>query len=249
MLATRILARLDVKPSLGVVKGRRMEGLRVVGDPHELAVKYAEQGADEILYLDITASLYGQPAIHELVSRTARDVYVPLTVGGGVRTLEDVLRLLRAGADKIAINTAALARPKFITEIAAAFGSQCVVVSVEAKDGKAMTNAGRDDSGWDVDVWISEAVERGAGEILVTDVGRDGTLQGLDDNLLATIAPAADGVPLVVSGGFASPADAVRAIDWFADAVAIGKWLHDGGSIAEVKAALAEAGVEVREGR
>ena len=250
MLATRILARLDVKPSLGVVKGRRMEGLRVVGDPHELAVKYAEQGADEILYLDITASLYGQPAIHELVSRTARDVYVPLTVGGGVRTLEDVRRLLRAGADKVAINTAALARPAFITEIAETFGSQCVVVSVEAKKcrGKYMAyaNSGRDTTGRVADEWIYEATERGAGEILVTSVDRDGTQQGLDEDFVAWASPASNDVPLVVSGGFGAPSDSVMAAQWHADAVAVGAWLHAGGTVGAIKDALEGAGMEVR---
>ena len=248
-LATRVIARLDVKPSLGVVKGRRMEGLRVVGDPHEMALKYAAQGADEILYLDVVASLYGMPSIHELVSRTARDVYVPLTVGGGIRTLEDVRRLLRAGADKVAINTAAIERPGFITEIAETFGSQCVVVSVEARNKEAMKNAGRDESGWPVDMWISEAVERGAGEILVTDVLRDGTMQGFGEDLVATITPAADGVPLVFSGGLGSPADAVRAVEWYADAVAVGAALHyDKTTIGEIKAALTAAGHEVRSG-
>lgn len=254
MLAVRVIARLDVKPTLGCVKGIRFEGLRVVGDPHALALRYAEQGADEILYLDITASLYGQPVIHELVTRTARDVYIPLTVGGGIRTVEDVRRLLRAGADKVAINTAAVQRPAFITELAETFGSQCVVVSVEAKraqDGlfMAYTHCGREPADRRIDLWIGEAVARGAGEILLTSVDRDGTREGVDERLLATVlasVPVLDDVPVVISGGVGSPSDCVTAIEWLADAVAVGTWLHAGGTVGVLKAALAAAGVEVR---
>jgi cyclase len=246
-LATRVIARLDVKPTLGVVKGVRMEGLRVVGDPHTLALRYADQGADEILYLDVTASLYGRPAIHELVTRTARDVYVPLTVGGGIRTVADVRRLLRAGADKVAINTAALERPVFITELAKTFGSQALVVSVEIRamhgSWDAYTNTGRDSARRALD-WCIEAVERGAGELLVTSVDRDGTQQGLDLEFMATLSVVQ--VPVVLAGGFGDPDDAARAVTAGADAVAIGAWLHAGGRIQDVKDALAQAGREVR---
>ena len=242
-LATRVIARLDIKPSLGVVKGRRMEGLRVVGDPHTLALRYAEQGADEILYLDVTSSLYGQPISAALVSRTARDVYVPLTVGGGIRTLGDVRTLLRAGADKVAINTEAFRKPKFITEIAEAFGSQCVVVSIEAKNGKCFANAGRDAAHRTVRDWCHEAVGLGAGEILLTSIDRDGTCSGMDLSVLTLGVP----VPVIVSGGCSTGAHAVSAIESGADAVAIGAALHNGTlTIQAVKDALAEAGYEVR---
>jgi cyclase len=226
-----------------------MEGLRIVGDPHTMALRYAEQGADEILYLDVTASLYGRPAIHELVTRTTRDVYVPLTVGGGIRTVPDVRRLMRAGADKVAINTAAIERPVFITELAKTFGSQCVVVSVEIKAMRgswdAYKNTGRDSGArWALD-WCIEAVERGAGELLVTSVDRDGTQQGLDLKFMAKLSAKVQ-IPVVLAGGFGAPDDAARAVTAGADAVAIGAWLHAGGRIQDVKDALAQAGREVR---
>lgn len=250
-LATRVIARLDIKPGLGCIKPIRMDGLRVVGDPHALAVKYANDGADEILYLDVTASLYGRPMLCDLVTQTARDVDVPLTVGGGIRTLDDVRKVLRAGADKVVINTAAMARPAFITETAEAFGSQCVVVSIEAKrralGWEAYTNNGRDRTGRHALDWIIEAVDRGAGEILLTSIDRDGTQLGPDADLNARASCAVGEIPLVVSGGVHTPQECVTAIEWLADAVAVGAALHFGTtSIPAIKAALATAGHEVR---
>ena len=269
MLATRVIARLDMKPSLGVVKGVRFEGLRVIGDPRTLATKYAAAGADELLYLDLTASLYGRNALLDLVRWTAGgEVWVPLTVGGGVRSAEDVRALLRAGADKVALNTAALARPALIRECAEAFGSQAIVVEVQAKrrgrplgasriddlgrgrylpigsnGWEAYSLGGREPSGRDACEWAREAAGRGAGEILLTSIDRDGTGLGFDLELLAALAL---DVPLIASGGCRGPADAQAALRLGADAVAIGTWLHRGGDLGAFKRALVEAGVEVR---
>lgn len=266
MLATRIVARLDIKPSLGVVKGIRMEGLRVVGEPRALAQRYAAAGADELLYLDVTASLYKWKALLDLVRWTAEgEVWVPLTVGGGVRSVDDVRELLRAGADKVALNSAALARPALIRECAEAFGSQAIVVEVQAKRApeglgasrtgllgggrylpmgwQAYSLGGREPSGRDAREWAREAAGRGAGEILLTSIDRDGTGLGFDLELVADLAL---DVPLVVSGGCRGPTDAQAALRLGADAVAIGTWLHRGGDLSAFKDALAGAGVEVR---
>ena len=170
----RIIARLDIKGP-NVVKGIHLEGLRVVGKPAELARRYYDQGVDEIVYMDIVASLYGRNSILSVVEDAARDIFVPLTVGGGIRTVEDVTAALRSGADKVAINTAAIARPAFLTEAAQAVGSQAIVVSIEAKrrDGwwEAMTDNGREKTGRDALEWAAEAEGLGAGEILLTSVG------------------------------------------------------------------------------
>ena len=269
MLATRVIARLDIKPSLGVVKGIRFEGLRVIGDPRALAAKYAAAGADELLYLDLTASLYGRNALVDLVRWTAGgEVWIPLTVGGGVRSAQDVRALLRAGADKVALNTAALARPALIRECAERFGSQAIVVEVQAKRvpgalGASRTDdlgggrylpigpqrweayglGGREPSGREAREWAREAAGRGAGEILLTSIDRDGTGQGFDLELLAALAL---DVPLIASGGCRGPADAQAALRLGADAVAIGTWLHRGGDLGALKSALAQEGVHVR---
>ena len=266
MLATRVIARLDIKPSLGVVKGVRMEGLRVIGDPRVLAAKYAAAGADELLYLDLTASLYGRNALLDLVRWTAGgELWVPLTVGGGVRSAEDVREFLRAGADKVALCTAALARPGLIRECAEQFGSQAIVVEVQAKRvprpldasriddlGKgrylpmgweAYSLGGREPSGREAREWAREAAGRGAGEILLTSIDRDGTGLGFDLELVAALAL---DVPLIVSGGCRGPADAQAALRLGADAVAIGTWLHRGGDLGAFKRALADEGIHVR---
>ena len=166
---TRIIPRLDIKGP-NVVKGVHLEGLRVVGDPAELALRYYEEGADELLYMDIVASLYGRNNLLPIVERTAREIFVPLTVGGGVRTMEDIYKLLRAGADKVAINTAAVRNPPFIRQAAKTFGSQCIVVSIEAKlrepgRWEALTDNGREKTGIDACEWALRAAELGAGEV------------------------------------------------------------------------------------
>jgi cyclase len=250
-LARRLIARLDVKaPNL--VKGIHLEGLRVLGDPEEHAVRYYEQGADEIVYMDIVASLYGRNNLADLVERTASRVFVPLTVGGGVRTLDDVSRLLRAGADKVAINTAAVARPALLTEAARAFGAQCIVLSIEAKrrsaggGWEAYTDNGREKTGLDVAEWARRGVELGAGEVLLTSVDQEGTRKGFDLDLLRAVADVP--VPLIACGGAGEPAHLGQAFHAGADAVAIANLLHyKTHTVGELKAALRTAGIEVRQ--
>ena len=181
---TRLISRLDVKgPNL--IKGVHLEGLRVIGDPNEYALRYYNQGVDEIIYMDTVASLYGRNNLHEIVQKTANNVYVPITVGGGIRSIDDVKLLLRCGAEKVAVNTAAVKRPELITEISRKFGSQCMVLSIEAKkkkDGKweVYTENGRQSTGVDVIEWALEAEKREAGEVLLTSVDNEGTKKGFD---------------------------------------------------------------------
>lgn len=246
MLAVRVCARLDVKPTLGVVKGVRFEGLRVVGPVHELAARYEAHGADEILYLDITASLYGRPMSLDTVRRLATELTIPLTVGGGVRTLDDVRAVMRAGADKVAINTGAFADPGLIRAAARMVGSQAIVASIESKrcdrDHEPYTLGGRERTGWKLADWIARVVEDGAGEVLLTSIDRDGTRQGYD-----FLLPRGLPVPVVVSGGAGHPAHCVAALMVGADAVAVGTILHDGTTtIGAIKQHLQEDGINVR---
>lgn len=248
--ARRVIARLDIKgPNL--VKGIHLEGLRVMGDPAEHALRYYRQGADELIYMDIVASLYGRNSLVEVVERTAGEIFVPLTVGGGVRSVEDVQRLLRAGADKVAINTAALARPALLQEASRVFGSQCIVVSIEAKhrtEGRweAYTDNGRERTGRDVADWCRQAVELGAGEVLLTSVDREGTRKGLDLPLVSAMARDLP-VPLVACGGAGSADDVAAGLAAGADAVAVASLFHyrteTPGSL---RTALRERGFEVR---
>jgi cyclase len=249
-LATRVIARLDIKgPNL--VKGVQFEGLRVMGDPAEHALRYYRDGADELLYIDIVASLYERNSLIDVVSRTATEIFVPLTVGGGVRKLEDITELLRAGADKVAINTAAVRRPELITEASRTFGAQCIVVSIEAKRRKgggweAFTDNGRERTGLDAVDWAERAVDLGAGELLVTSVDMDGTRRGFDLDLVASIGPRV-GVPVIAGGGAGSVADVVSAAQAGADAIAVASLLHGKTeSIGSIKAGLARGGFEVR---
>ncbi len=205
-LCKRLIARLDVKGNR-LIKGIRFEGLRVLGDACEAALNYDRAGADELLYIDAVASLYGRNSLSEILRRTSQEVFIPITAGGGVRSVKDAGELLSAGADKIAINTAALERPELITELARAFGSQCVVVSIQARrrnsagEWEAMAEAGREKSGRDVLNWLQEVQDLGAGELLLTSVDQDGTCSG-PDKLLNSEAMQLAKVPLVVGGGF-----------------------------------------------
>ena len=214
-LCKRLIARLDIKGSR-LIKGIRFEGLRVLGDPCEAALRYAEAGADELLYLDAVASLYGRNSLADLLRRTSREVFIPITAGGGVRSVADAAALLAAGADKIAVNTAALQRPELITELAEAFGSQCVVASIQARrtgpaTWEAMAEAGRERSGQEVLAWIERLHQLGAGEILITSVDQDGTCAGPDQELHAAVATMTR-VPLVLGGGFATANQVLEAI-------------------------------------
>lgn len=248
-LATRIIPRLDVKaPNL--VKGIHLEGLRVMGDPAEHARRYYEQGADELLYVDIVASLYERNSLADLVERTAREVFVPLTVGGGIRTSDDIHKLLRAGADKVAINTAAVRRPDLLREASRIYGSQCIVLNVEAKrrtqgGWEAYTDNGREKTGLDVVEWVKRAVDLGAGEVLVTSVDREGTKKGFDLELVRALGPLVP-VPVIACGGAGSLADVVAARENGADGVAVASVLHyKTHTVRDLKQALRDAGDEV----
>lgn len=226
----RIIPRLDIKGP-NVVKGVHLEGLRVVGRPELFAPRYYADGADEMLYMDTVASLYGRNSLEDIVRRTAEQIYVPLTVGGGIRSVDDIRRLLRAGADKVAINTAAIHNPRLLAEGADAFGAQCIVLSVEAMrtpDGRyeCLTDNGREKTGRDVLAWIEEAVALGAGEILLTSVDQEGTGRGFDLALTRRVSEAV-GVP-VIAGGGAGTIEHVRAVvtEGRADAVCIASMLH-----------------------
>lgn len=248
----RLIARLDVKaPNL--IKGVNLEGVRVVGDPYEFATRYYQEGIDEIIYMDAVASLYERNSLDELVSRTAQDVFVPMTVGGGLRTLDDVDKMLRAGADKVSVNTAAVRRPEMITDIARRFGSQAMVLSIEAKrrggPGKweAYTDNGREQTGRDALEWAVEGVERGAGEVLLTSVDNEGMRKGFDVELVQAISERVD-VPVIASGGMGEPdhlAEVVRLGG--ADAVAMAHVLHyQQCELADLRRYAAEQGIEVR---
>lgn len=252
MRNVRIIPRLDIKaPNL--IKGIHLEGLRVVGDPQTFARRYYEQGADELIYMDIVASLYGRNSLQDLVSKTASDVFVPITVGGGIRSPDDVRELLRAGADKVAINTAAVANPGLITAVAQRFGSQCMVLSVEAKrDGKgsweAYTDNGREHTGLDVIDWVKRGAELGAGEVLLTSIDQEGTKKGFDTALVKAVTSAVN-IPVIASGGMGSldHLDAVLA-DGVADAVAIADVLHyERIPLNKIKQRVRECGFDVRQ--
>lgn len=251
MPAIRTIVRLDIKGE-NVIKGVHLEGLRVVGKPAEMAHKYYAQGADELLYMDAVASLYGRNNILHIVEEAARDIFVPMTVGGGLRTLEDIKAVLRSGADKVAINTAAVNRPAFLREAAETFGSQCIVLSVEAvRRGpghwEAMTDNGRERAGRNVEDWVREAQEIGIGEILLTSVDREGTKLGFDTELIKRVSDAVT-VPVIVSGGAGSAAHVADMITTTrAEAVACASIHHyDLCTVDDVKTAIAKSGFEVR---
>jgi cyclase len=228
-VATRIIPRLDIKgPNL--VKGIHLEGLRVLGKPAVFAREYYEQGADELLFMDVVASLYGRNSLLDIVERTANEIFIPLVVGGGLRSTDDIKAVLRAGGDKVTLNTAAVRRPAFITEASRLFGASTIVVSIEAMrqaDGRyeAYTDNGREKTGLDAVVWARRAAELGAGEIIVTSIEREGTGRGYDLELTRRIAEAVE-VPVVACGGAGKPEDLVDAIHAGASAVSLASMLH-----------------------
>ena len=247
----RLIARLDIKGS-NVIKGIHLEGLRVVGDPQTLALRYYDQGADELLYVDVVASLYGRNSLQDTIKRAAENIFVPLTVAGGIRSVDDVRSILLAGADKIAINTEAVRRPGLISEVARKFGSQCMVLSIEAKSvepgrWEAYTDNGRERTGLDVVEWAKRGVELGAGEILLTSVDREGTREGFDSRLVAAVSLAVS-VPVIASGGMGNAAHLVDVVQQgHADAVAMADILHYGrATFAEIRRAAHAAGLSVR---
>lgn len=251
MKRIRLIPRLDIKgPNL--IKGIHLEGLRVIGDPQEHARRYYEQGADELIYMDIVASLYGRNSLVDIISRTASDVFIPLTVGGGVRSVADVRELLRAGADKVAINTAAVRRPELITEVSQAFGSQCMVLSIEAKrttGGKwtVYTDNGREHTGLDVIEWARRGVELGAGEIMLTSVDQEGTRKGFDVELVRAVTDVSP-VPVIASGGMGTM-DHLEQVckQGRADAVAIADVIHyKRMQLTDIRQQAIERGLNVR---
>jgi cyclase len=256
-VAVRVIPCLDVDAGR-VVKGVNFADLRDAGDPVELAAGYDAEGADELVFLDITASSAGRSTMYEVVSRTAEQVFIPLTAGGGVRSTEDVDRLLRAGADKVSLNTAAVARPELLAEAAQRFGAQCVVLSVDARRAQGdptrgpasgfevTTHGGSRGTGLDAVAWAARAVELGAGEILLSSMDADGTKAGFDLELIAAVRAAVT-VPVIASGGAGELAHFPPAIGAGADAVLAASVFHFGTlRIAEVKQALRAAGHPVR---
>jgi len=247
----RLIARLDIKgPNL--IKGIHLEGLRVIGSPNEHALRYYRQGADELIYMDCVASLYGRNSLGDIVESAARDVFVPMTVGGGIRSVDDAARLLRCGADKVAVNTAAVGSPRLVSDIARRFGSQCMVLSVEAKQIDAgrwevYTDNGRERTGLDVIEWVKQGVSLGAGEILLTSVDREGTRKGFDISLLRAVTREVS-VPVIASGGMGKPEDLVDAV-WKgeADAVAMADILHySRATIRDIRGVAQLNGIKVR---
>jgi cyclase len=247
----RLIARLDIKgPNL--IKGIHLEGLRVIGSPQEHALKYYLQGADELIYMDCVASLYGRNHLGGIISQAAQDIFVPMTVGGGIRSVEDVTHILRAGADKVAVNTAAIANPQLITNIAKRFGSQCMVLSVEAKQvgaerWEAYADNGRERTGRDVLEWVKEGVSLGAGEVLLTSIDHEGTRKGFDISLVKAVSSVVS-VPVIASGGMGRVGDVTDVVlNGGADAVAMADILHyNRASIGDIRDQARSAGIEVR---
>lgn len=249
---TRLIARLDIKGQ-NLIKGIHLEGLRVIGSPNEHALRYYLQGADELIYMDCVASLYGRNHLGEIVRAAARDIFVPMTVGGGIRSVDDATQVLRTGADKVAINTAAVANPGLITEISRRFGSQCMVLSVEAKQiapGKwqVFTDNGREYTGLDVVEWIRKGVDLGAGEVLLTSIDREGTRKGFDVDLVQAVTEAVS-VPVIASGGMGEPSDVCEVVTrGGADAVAMADILHyKRATVGDIRAVARSAGLNVRD--
>ena len=234
-----------------VVKGTRFIDIRDAGDPVELAAFYDAQGADELIFLDITATSDKRETVVELARRAADEVFVPFTIGGGVREVADAQAVLDAGADKVSVNSAVVARPDLVGELAEVFGAQCVVLAIDAKRSGAGTwevyvAGGRTATGLDALAWAREGVERGAGEILLTSMDRDGTKDGYDLELVRAVSAAVD-VPVIASGGVGEPRHLVEGIQAGADAALAASIFHYGThSIAEVKSAMSAAGIPVR---
>jgi cyclase len=248
----RLIARLDVK-SENLIKGVHLEGLRVLGDPQDFAMQYYNDGADEIIFLDIVASLYGRSNLLEIVKKTAQNIFIPLTVGGGVRNLDDVSHLLKAGADKIAINTAAVKNPSLISEVSKKYGSQCMVLSIEAKKNKdkpgweVYTDCGRESSGLDVIDWVQQAITLGAGEVLVTSIDKEGTKKGFDNNLIKEVTQVSS-VPIIASGGFGENTHLLEACAAGADGIAFADTLHfKKNSIHDLREILLRENIPTRE--
>lgn len=256
MLAKRIIPCLDIDRGR-VVKGVRFEDVQDAGDPVEVARRYDQQGADELVFLDITASHEDRPILFQTVEAVAREIYIPLTVGGGIRNCADVRALLSRGADKVSLNTAAVENPAFVTEAADRYGAQCIVIAIDAKRvnkkkerkprWEVFTHGGRKSTGLDAVAWAVSMVQKGAGELLVTSMDRDGTKLGYDNELLRAISDAVT-VPVIASGGVGNLEDLYEGLNYGgADAVLAASIFHQGAyTVGEAKFFLAEKGVRVR---
>jgi imidazole glycerol-phosphate synthase subunit HisF len=247
----RLIARLDIKgPNL--IKSVHLEGLRVMGSPNEHALRYYQQGADELIYMDCVASLYGRNHLGDIVSAAAKDIFIPMTVGGGIRSVDDATQILRAGADKVAVNTAAVGRPQLITEIANRFGSQCMVLSIEAKQisldhWEVYTDNGRERTGLNVIDWVKQGVAMGAGEVLLTSVDREGTRKAFDVALVDAVTTEVS-VPVIASGGMGKPEDLTDVVKLGgADAVAMADILHyRRAKVDDIRCVAKNTGIKVR---
>ena len=251
VVKTRLIGRLDIKgPNL--IKSIRFEGLRVLGDPQEFAKKYYEAGIDEIIYVDTVATLYERVGIHSILEKTSQNVFIPITVAGGVRSVQNVADLLRSGADKVAINTAAVKNPDLIFQVSKRFGSQCMVLSIEAckqpnGSWEAYTDNGREHSNLNVLDWAIQAEKLGAGEILLTSVDFDGTMKGFDYDLIKLVSDNVS-IPVIASGGFGAEEQFEKVVkDYHADAVAIGSAFHyDKFTVESLRYKLRARGLNVR---
>jgi len=248
----RLIPRLDVKGA-NLIKGIHLEGLRVIGNPNEFARKYYEDGADEIIYMDVVASLYGRNNMLEIVKQTTQNIFIPITVGGGIRTIDDVKTILRAGADKVAVNTAAIKNPNIIKDISQRCGSQCMVLSIEAKKieknkWEAYIDNGRESTGIDVLEWAIRGVHLGAGEILLTSVDKEGTRKGFDVDLIYAVSNSVN-VPVIASGGMGNIDHMIEVINkGRADAIAIADILHyNRKNLNEIRKKGLEAGLTLRQ--
>lgn len=247
----RLIARLDIKaPNL--IKGVHLEGLRVIGSPAEYALRYYQQGADELIYMDCVASLYGRNHLDTIVQHAVKDIFIPITVGGGIRCVNDAIQLLRSGADKVAVNTEVIKNPKLISDIATNLGSQCMVLSVEAKQigdnrWEAYTDNGRERTGIDVIEWVKKAVDLGAGEVLLTSIDKEGTRKGFDIALVKAVT-AAVSIPVIASGGMGKLEHFSELVtEAQPDAVAMADILHyQRTTIQDIRAYALDSNIEVR---
>lgn len=250
MPAFRLIGRLDIK-SENLIKGMQMEGLRVIGKPAEFASKYYADGIDEIWYQDIVASLYSRSILPSIMKETAKHIFLPITIGGGVRSLDDCKELFNAGADRVAINSAAIRQHDLIEKVATRYGAQAMSVSIECKNQshrkwEAFCDAGREKTGYDVIDWAKECENLGAGELLVTSIDRDGTLRGIDWDLAEEIRMAVN-IPVIISGGFASEDELSNAKEMRLSGIAIGRALHEEKvTISSLRDALVKFGMESR---
>ena len=251
MRNVRLIARLDIKGK-NLIKGIRLEGLRVMGNPYEFAKKYFDEGIDEIFYMDTVASLYNRNSLNDIVSETSKNIFIPITVGGGIRTVEDATQALKSGADKIAINTAAVNNPELVKELCNRFGSSTIVISIEAKKlnnekWEVYTNNGRERTGIDVIEWVKTGVELGAGEVLLTSVDREGSRKGFAIPLIQAVTQAVT-VPIIASGGMGKVEDLLSLAEQSeVDAVAMADILHyKRATIGDIRQFAELSGIDVR---